>query len=182
MNTNPTAELNEITTADLEVFGYELRGDALVRAMERVAQGMRRHLESAIDNVPGGMGAWWVLHHLDRYGRQPQVDIARSLGITSSTLAQRLKRMEEAGLITRTPDEYDPRRMMVALSERGVVECREQRECADAEVARLVEGAECWDIDALRRVLRVVQDNLHKLDKDPNRPITHGGHPGAGEK
>lgn len=181
MNAHQAVKVDEATTGELLVFGYELRGDALVRAMERVAQAMRRHLESTIDSVPGGMGAWWVLHHLDRGGRQAQVDIARTLGVASSTLTQRLKHMEEAGLIIRTPDEYDPRRMMVALSERGAVVCREQKSRANAEVDRLMAGAESWDVDAFRRVMRVVQENLRKLNSD-RVAAAPGGPSGAGEK
>jgi DNA-binding MarR family transcriptional regulator len=181
MNADHETELDEIASAELEAFGYELHGDALVRATERVAHAMRRDLEKAIDSVPGGMGAWWVLHHLDRYGREAQVDMARDFGVASSALTQRLKHLEEAGLITRTPDEHDPRRMMIALSEQGAVMYREQQECANVEVDRLTAGAECWDIDVFRRVMRVIQENLHKPNTDDSAQASRGGSSGAGE-
>ncbi len=72
--------------------------------------------------------------------------------------------MEKAGLIIRLPDKDDHRRNIVALSEQGAVICREAQEHSSAEVDRLMAGAEPWDIDAFRRVMRVIQENLFKLD------------------
>ncbi len=90
MKNNPS-EINNIMTGENAVFGLELRGDALVRAMERTARSMRHCLELACNDVSGGMSTGWVLQHLDRFGRQAQVDIARSIGVSSSTLTLRLK-------------------------------------------------------------------------------------------
>ncbi len=93
--------------------------DNLVRTMARTAQAMRRHLEKTIADVPGGMSAWWVLRHLHHAGPQAQADMARSVGVAGSTLTRRLEQMEGDGLITRTGDPEDGRRVIVALSEAG---------------------------------------------------------------
>lgn len=166
---NDSSNSTESSEKENEVFGFELQGDALVRAMERIARSMRLCLESACDKVPGGMSTGWVLRHLESSGRQSQASIARSIGVSSSTLTVRLKQMEKAQLISRQPDRKDHRRNTIALSERGAVLCREARERSVAEVDRLMAGADTWDIDAFRRVMRVIQENLFRLDADSNR-------------
>ncbi len=142
--------------------------DNLVRTMARTAQAMRRHLEKTIADVPGGMSAWWVLRHLHHAGPQAQADMARSVGVAGSTLTRRLEQMEADGLITRTGDPEDGRRVIVALSEAGEATRGGQRERADAEVERLVEGVAPEDIEAFGRMVEKIRENLRELGTDPD--------------
>ncbi len=142
--------------------------DNLVRTMARTAQAMRRHLEKTIADVPGGMSAWWVLRHLHNAGPQPQADMARSVGVAGSTLTRRLEQMEADGLITRTPDPDDGRRIIVTLSETGEAARGGQRERADAESERLVAGVAPEDLEAFRRMVEKIRENLRELGTDPD--------------
>jgi DNA-binding MarR family transcriptional regulator len=141
----------------------------MVRAYIRTARAMRRHIKSTIVDVPGGMTAWWVLRHLDHTGPQPQVEMAREIGVPSSTLTARLEQMERDSLITRLPDAEDKRRMVVALTEAGQAVRRGHHDGAEADLAALLAGADTWDLDALRRVTLVIQHNLRVLGTDPEK-------------
>lgn len=153
----------------------------LVRTMARTAQVMRRHLEATIGDVPGGMSAWWVLRHLHHAGPQSQVDMARSVGVAGSTLTRRLEQMEADGLITRTSDPDDGRRIIVALSEAGEATRGGQRERADAEAERLVAGVAPEDIEAFGRMVAKIRENLRELGTDPDgRGGGHGMRSGFG--
>ena len=161
--------------------GHRGREDNLVRTMARTAQAMRRHLEKTIADVPGGMSAWWVLRHLHQTGPQAQADMARSVGVAGSTLTRRLEQMEADGLITRTADPDDRRRIIVALSDAGEGTRGGQRERADAEVERLVAGVAPEDIEAFGRMVEKIRENLRELGTDPDgRGGGLGAHTGFG--
>ena len=171
--------------------GHDGREDNLVRSLGRTVRAMRRHLETTVGDVPGGMSAWWVLRHLHQAGPQAQADIADSVGVAGSTLTRRLEQMEADGLITRTPDETDKRRVIVALSERGEALRAGQRERADAEVARLTAGVAPADLEAFQRVMDRVRENLRDLGTDPDgggrgpgggRGFRSGFGPGGGHR
>ena len=155
--------------------------DNLVRGMGRTVRAMRRHLEYTISDVPGGMSAWWVLRHLHHTGPQVQADIAESLGVAGSTLTRRLEQMEADGLITRTDDDTDKRRIIVALSEQGEALRAGQRERADSEVERLTAGIEPADLEAFERVLERIRHNLRELGTDPDTR-GHGRGGGRGSR
>ena len=84
--------------------------------------------------------------------------------MSSSTLTFRLNQMDKAGLITRLPDEGDHRRNVIGLSEHGAVVCRKARERSIAEVDHLMAGVDPWDVDAFRRAMRIIQENLFRRD------------------
>ncbi len=147
--------------------GQAWQQDQIVRAFIRTGRAMRRYLKDTIADVSGGMTAWWVLRHLDHTGPQPQVEMARDIGVESSALTARLAQMESEGLITRQPDPEDKRRMVVALTEAGEAVRRGHRESAEDDLAALLAGADTWDLDALRRVILVIQHNLRVLGTDP---------------
>jgi len=151
-------------------------GDSLVRTLGRTARVMRSHLEKTMADVPGGMGTWWVLRHLHNAGPQAQADIARSVGVAGSTLTRRMEQMEADGLITRTADDADNRRIVVSISEQGEALRKAQRERTEAEEGRLVEGVAPADLEALQRVVTQIRANLKALGTDPDaRGKGHGG-------
>ena len=155
---------------------HDGREDSLVRTLGRTARVMRSHLEKTMADVPGGMGTWWVLRHLHNAGPQAQADIARSVGVAGSTLTRRMEQMEADGLITRTMDDADNRRVVVSISEEGEALRKAQRERTEAEEALLVEGIAPEDLEALQRVIEKIRENLRALGTDPDtRGKGHGG-------
>ncbi|WP_061964147.1 MarR family winged helix-turn-helix transcriptional regulator [Demequina aurantiaca] len=150
--------------------------DNIVRAMGGTAHAMRRHLDHSMHEVPGRTSAWAVMRHLSHHGPTTQADLARAVGVAGSTLTRRLEQMEDDGLIGRTDDPDDGRRIIVALSVAGSTLLAEQRERNRAEIDRLTAGAAPADLDAVWRVLDVVRANLRELHPEAE------GHGGPGRR
>ncbi|ANH36312.1 MarR family transcriptional regulator (plasmid) [Ralstonia solanacearum] len=89
-------------------------------------------------------------------------DLGRTLYLDTGTLTPLLKRLEEQGLVTRTRDRDDQRRVVIELTEAG----RGLRERAvkvpDALVCRI--PLEPGEIGATRDVLRKLLDALAVAD------------------
>jgi DNA-binding MarR family transcriptional regulator len=161
--------VNDRRTTDHDSAGREAPAggrDNIARAMGGTAHAMRRHLDHAMQDVPGRTSAWSVMRHLAHCGPTAQADLARALGIAGSTLTRRLEQMEVDGLIERTDDPNDGRRVIVALSERGEALRQEHRERSRSEIDQLTMGADPADIDALWRVIDVIRANLAALHPD----------------
>jgi DNA-binding MarR family transcriptional regulator len=93
-------------------------------------------------------------------------ELYRSLLVSSGAMTNRLDRLESAGLIVRTPDPDDRRRIQVGLTAQG----REVIDAAlDAHVTALAEmfdGLAPEDADALERILRGILRRLEDRDDD----------------
>ena len=59
-----------------------------------------------------------IMQLLDRDG-QTQQELLESVGLDQSTVSKSLRRMEEAGLLTREPAPHDRRVRLVTLTDRG---------------------------------------------------------------
>ncbi|MFE6338539.1 MarR family winged helix-turn-helix transcriptional regulator [Streptomyces sp. NPDC057798] len=59
-----------------------------------------------------------LMQLLDRDG-QTQSELLESVGLDHSTVSKSLRRMQEAGLLTRKPAEHDRRVMVVHLTDKG---------------------------------------------------------------
>jgi DNA-binding MarR family transcriptional regulator len=87
-------------------------------------------------------------------------ELGETLFLDSSTLTPLLKRLEAAGLLTRTRNPQDERQVLLHVSEKG----RELQQEA-APVARCVGEAVGLDVDTvktIRTVIDAIRDSLHK--------------------
>lgn len=87
-----------------------------------------------------------VLEHLAEHEGCLQRDIARACAMDRATVTGVLGRMEDAGLIVRTPKEGDRRALEVRLTDAGW-EAAEHVACCGAEVDAIA----CTDMDARER-------------------------------
>jgi DNA-binding MarR family transcriptional regulator len=98
---------------------------ALLRISARVVRLERflaRAVLAALDDVGLNEGEVNVLAALRRAGPPYELtptELYRGLLLSSGAMTNRLDRLEEAGLVRRTPDDTDRRRTRVALTERG---------------------------------------------------------------
>ncbi|MAQ86402.1 MAG: MarR family transcriptional regulator [Maritimibacter sp.] len=101
--------------------------------------------------------------------------LGERLHLDSGTLTPLLKRMEQAGLVRRSRDPKDERRVLVALTDAG--------RALKADAARVPEtlfdafGMSVEDIEALRDQLQDVVRRLSKKDV-PAKPGESGAKPG----
>lgn len=97
-------------------------------------------------------------------------DLGGRLRLDSGTLTPVLKRLEEAGLVTRRRDPDDERRVLVAVTAAG----RDLQERVAEVPARLVEslGLDTTEFQQLRRLLDGLLDRLDTEPTDPTGSIT----------
>jgi DNA-binding MarR family transcriptional regulator len=81
-------------------------------------------------------------------------DIGRALHLEPATLSPLLKRLEAAGLITRSRSESDERALAVALTTTGA-ELRSEAEKVPAQIVERL-GLPVADLEKLRDILQVV--------------------------
>lgn len=93
-------------------------------------------------------------------------ELYRSLLVSSGAMTNRLDRLEDAGLLRRTPDEADRRRIRVQLTDRG-------RDVVDAAIdahrdalETIFEGLSSTDADQLEELLRGVLRRIEERDPD----------------
>jgi len=112
---------------------------------------------------------WWVLMHL----MQPdgadlmQIELARRLDLGKVTLGGLLGRLEQRGLIVRTPDRLDRRSKRVCVSRKGRALMKRLRTLAAAmneEVLRGIPAAKRRELDAM---LAQMKRNLIAMDAVP---------------
>ncbi|AKZ28412.1 MarR family winged helix-turn-helix transcriptional regulator [Ralstonia pseudosolanacearum] len=89
-------------------------------------------------------------------------DLGRTLYLDTGTLTPLLKRLEEQGLVTRTRDRDDQRRVVIELTEAGRGLRERALKVPDALVCRI--PLEPGEIGATRDVLRKLLDALAVAD------------------
>lgn len=83
-------------------------------------------------------------------------ELGRSLFLESNTLTPILKKLEEAGYVTRTRDLTDERQVVISLTDAG----RELREAAASTNLVAATGLDPQEFKALQKMVSRVRDNL----------------------
>ena len=137
------------TTSDLEL-ASRLRF-ALARSARRLRQeagtGLSPSLTAALATV-------------ERCGPLTPSELADAERVRRPTITRVLTRLEEAGLITRTPDPADRRSNLVAITPAGVGLLAEGRTRKDAFLSERLEGLSPADRATLARAAGILEDML----------------------
>ncbi|MCL2737056.1 MAG: MarR family transcriptional regulator [Propionibacteriaceae bacterium] len=91
--------------------------------ISRLAPSIGDHLQGVFTAFGLDFPSFDVMATLRRSGAPYQMtpsELATSMMITAGAVTQRLVRLEDQGLVTRSHDEHDRRRVIVSLSWRGV--------------------------------------------------------------
>lgn len=102
-------------------------------------------------------------------GRQPGIsagELSSALRIHPSTLTGVLRRLEERHVIVREPDPEDARRARLHLAASGKDIDRERSPTVEAAVRRAMLRCLPGDLDATKRVLRAVIDEIEREGND----------------
>jgi DNA-binding MarR family transcriptional regulator len=128
---------------------------------------LARELEQRLEPVyrEHGLEPGWhdVLATLRRSGapyRLRPTDVAQSVMVTSSGMTKRLDRLEEAGLIARTPDPEDRRGTLISLTPAGIERIDRTMEDHLANEARLLGALTDAERGRLADLLRKLQLGL----------------------
>lgn len=98
---------------------------------ERIFAGFRRFSKILKREEFGHHGKARILSVLNANGAMKQKELQETVEITSSSASELLKKMEEHGLVTRTPDPDNAKGLIVEITEKGKERC----EALDAEKA-----------------------------------------------
>jgi DNA-binding MarR family transcriptional regulator len=137
-----------------------LRLSARIIRLERF---LARRIQSDLDAVGLNDGEVNVLAALRRAGPPYQLtptELYRGLLLSSGAMTNRLDRLEEAGLVQRSPDDDDRRRTRVALTERGRQTIDEAMDAHIRGLDGLLGFLSDEDRDALESLLRRVLAHL----------------------
>lgn len=116
------------------------------------------------DMNPGQVG---ILFILERYGNLSQRQLARIAGISPPSMTVALRKMEEKGLIVRTPDADDQRKIRIDLTDAGRARIGDMRQLLYRTQERMLDGFCEEEKLLLRRFLLQIEDNiLHSGDME----------------
>ena len=115
---------------------YEASAEVFIRMVIRIMQ--RPVHRKALEASRGELGLLVLL------SQHPQGLIAGELkdklNISSSGVANILKQAEQKGLVTRTADEADHRRVMIRLTGEGLRQAQEQSKCLHNTMRQLMQA------------------------------------------
>lgn len=105
-----------------------------------------------------------ILHTLIQKDNVTQLDIVKSTRLKPPTVSITLKKMENEGLVTRTPDPYDLRAVRVTITDKG----REMymisvRSVFDME-EKIMKDISPAEIDSFMKVLGKIKNNLEAIE------------------
>ena len=105
---------------------------------------------------------WRTLAALNHDGAQRQVDLSARTSIEASSLSRVAARLEHMGLVTRQRSKTSSREVVVALSPKGSALVARVIPLALELEGAAIKGIPAKDVQALKRTLRLVFDNLAK--------------------
>ena len=131
-------------------------GFALTQAARAYQQAMNAELAPYGVTVRQSQVVGWFRKN----GDLSHCQLARFLRIDPATLAGVMERMERDGLILRIVDRSDRRRKLIRLNHHAEELGETVVECSARVCARAVQGLSPQEIDALRRLLKRILQNL----------------------
>ena len=130
-------------------------------ALARVARRLRQ--EGAAHLSPSQVAA---LATIERHGPLTPSDLAARERVQRPTVTGVLARLEEAGLVTRTPDPADRRSALVALTPAGAELLAEARTRKDAFLAHRLERLDAADRATLERAAELLERLLEEEEEE----------------
>lgn len=132
----------------------------LVRELILISVIHRYHITKSALSVGLYFGQPNMLEFILEHDACSQKELARALHISPASAATSLKRMEKAELITRTPDEKDPRKNHISVTQKGKNAMIEFRKICDTTDENMFKGFSSEEREELHRLLSRLHENL----------------------
>ena len=135
----------------------------LLYAVKQVELAVRAHLDELLK--PAGVTAlqYTALSVLERRGRLSAAQLARNSFVTAQSMADMVRVLTRKGLITRTPDSADRKRLLIELTPAGQRLLDEVRDEVMELDRRMTGPLTARQREALRRNLNVCRAALQEL-------------------
>jgi DNA-binding MarR family transcriptional regulator len=93
-------------------------------------------------------------------------DLAALDHCSQPTMTTQVRRLEDAGLVTRTPDPHDARAVLIAITDKGLQVLTQARADRAAVIDPLLEHLDTQQRTTLAAAVDVLQDVLENADKE----------------
>jgi len=123
--------------------------------------------EEVSASMRGEMAVLRLLEHQDE--ALTAGEISRLLSMTTSRIAAVLGSLEKKGMIVRSVDELDKRRIQVTLTQDGLNVCKEKKECAISNMSGLLEALGEEDAVEFVRLMKKVYALVSPLHEKGKR-------------
>jgi len=134
-------------------------GQSVGPYLAKAAKSARTLMEQRLAEAGATFGQWTVLASLDSDGPMIQRALAEKLSIEGPTLTRHLERMQDRGLVRRTPSPTDRRAAVVELTEAGRTMCHRLELVARQANQDMLTGLSDDEISTLRGLLSRLFDN-----------------------
>ncbi len=121
--------------------------------LREVGRAVGRVLAARLDNYGITVSTWFVLRLLADETGLTQRELSHRLGILEPSAVETLRLMESRGLITRTRNPSDRRKVHIGLSDKGSALLEDLMPIAFEMNALIEQCGTPGDLDALRRLL-----------------------------
>lgn len=101
-----------------------------------------------------------MLDYIIKNNNCTQKELAHALHISPASVATSLKRIEKAGLVTRTPDKTDCRKNLISATQKGVNALAEFHKICDTTDKEMFRGFTPEDMETLHGLLSRLHENL----------------------
>lgn len=129
---------------------FDIIGDKLLKTTELILNNYG-HLTIAEANAVYAIGP---------QGPKTMKKIAETLGVAVSTPTRTIDRLVEKGLVNRTVDPKDRRRLLIELTPKGKKYLQEMDEEGITMVRKMLEHLQDEEIDTLKKILLKIGENL----------------------
>ena len=135
--------------------------DQVIAAIRRIVRAIDLHSRHLLEShgVTGPQLA--TLQEAARIGESPVSALARNVHVSHSTMTGILDRLEKRGLVTRTRDKNDRRRVTVSVTDRGQAVLDDApsplQDRFHSEIAKLEEWEQTLMLSTLQRIATMMQ-------------------------
>lgn len=133
----------------------------------------RYRITKSASSVGLYFGQPMILDYVLQHDACTQKELAEAMHISAASIAVSIKRIEKAGLITRTPDETDSRKNHLSVTQKGKEAFMEFRKICDATDEAMFRDFTPEERETLHRLLVRLHNNLdsEKLTREEIRKI-----------
>lgn len=130
---------------------------SIIGRLGRLTKHLERGLQETFSSFDLNFGEFDVLATLRRTGQPYQLsptELFNTMMVSSGTMTHRIDRLEQAGLVKRSPDPGDRRGTLIQLTDKGFNVIEKAVEAHVANEHRLISGLEESERQALDQLLR----------------------------
>lgn len=127
---------------------------------------MEQDFEKRLQSIGMTRGAYAVLSAIHHDQRLTPRELARFLGVHGAAITRHLDRIEEQGLIQRTPNADDRRSIGVSLTPQGIKVVRQGRTGSKATNKKFTASLAASDIEHLQSMIRTMLANADEAVAD----------------